>query len=341
MSGTHPLYKVISDIEKTHTNLGNAVAFACVCAKAKKCLLIVSPAGCGKSSVSDAVGLHYPDSIKLDSVTRSGLRDFKDQFTHFQGLVVIDDLGKVDTDYSRVSTVTSFAELCYSHFISKHTMTVTVEIAEFFGSAILNVQPPVLAKLVESDEWEVVTQDKTLRYYHLYRPIKPNSQKPEFNIDWGIDISKVHKPDKRYKLYSKLEAIASVQWSDARILEHLNDMLRACAALDRREDVSMEDYQVLYKLMKPMVVERYVKEKYGFEIGRSFNTNLLAVLVEFASWKNISISRIARDYKVSESTVYRLLSEIKDWFVPSEPMSKRLVPKAELSKALKEVGVNR
>ncbi|GAH53668.1 unnamed protein product, partial [marine sediment metagenome] len=56
----------------------------------------------------------------------------------FGGLVVIDDLGKVDTNYSRIHTVTSFAELCYSHFISKHTMTVTVEIGEFHGSAILN-----------------------------------------------------------------------------------------------------------------------------------------------------------------------------------------------------------
>lgn len=337
----HQLYSIIEAIDKTHQSLGNAVAFACICAKAKKCLLIVSPAGCGKSAVSDAVGKHYPDAIRIDSVTRSGLKDFKEVFTHYQGLVVIDDLGKVDTNYSRIATVTSFAELCYSHFISKHTMTVTVEIAEFFGSAILNVQPPILAALVEADEWEVVTQDKTIRYYHLFRPVKPNSTKPEFTIDWGLSLDLVEKPDHRYKLYPKLETIASVQWSDARVLEHLDDLLRATAAIDRRSVVTGEDFQLLYKLMKPMIVEKYVKEKFGFEVGRTFNTNLLAVLVEFASWKNINIARICRDYKISEGTVYRLLSEIKEWFVPSEPMSKKLIPKPELTRILKEVGVIR
>lgn len=337
----HPMYKVIADIEKSHPALGNAVAFAAIATKAKKCLLIVAPAGTGKSVISDSIGLVHPDSIKIDSVTRSGLRDFKDVFTHYQGLVVIDDLGKVDTNYSRVATVTSFAELCYSHFISKHTMTVTVDIAEFHGSAILNVQPPVLAQLVEADEWEVVTQDKTIRYYHLFRPVTPNSDKPSFEIDWGIDRELVHKPRRDFKLYSKLEAIAIVQWSDARVMEHLDDLLRASAALARRQEVMQEDFLLLYRLMKPMIVEKYVKTKWGFEVGRHLDTNLLAVLVEFASWRDINIARICRDYKVTEATVYRLLSDIKEWFVPSEKMSKRLIPKPELRRILKEAGVER
>lgn len=337
----HPMYKVIEDIDRTHPALGNAVAFAAIAVKARKCLLVIAPAGCGKSATSDAIGSHFPDTIKIDSVTRSGLRDFKEVFTHFQGLVVIDDLGKVDTNYSRVATVTSFAELCYSHFISKHTMTVTVEIAEFFGSAILNVQPPILGYLVEADEWEVVTQDKTIRYYHLYRPVSPNVNKPEFDIDWGIDMSLVARPARSYKLYPKLEEIASIQWSDARVLEHLDDLLKASAALARRQAVINEDLVLLARLMKPMTVEKYVRSKFGFEVGRHLDTNLLAVLVEFASWRDINIARICRDYKISESTVYRLLSEIKEWFAPSEKMSKRLVPKPELKRILKEAGVER
>lgn len=337
----HQLYSIIKGVEETHSGLGNAVAFAIICAKARMCLLIVSPAGCGKSALSDAIGDVYPNSVRIDSVTRSGLRDFKDVFTNFWGLVVIDDLGKVDTTYSRIHTVTSFAELCYSHYISKHTMTVTVEIGEFHGSAILNVQPPILGLLVEAPEWEVVTQDKTCRYYHLYRPLKPNEVRPNFKVDWGIDRDLVHKPRRDYKLYPKLEAIASIQWSDARVLEHLNSLLKASAALDRRQDTTQEDYRLLYRLMKPMVIERYIMHKSGFEVGRWLDTNLLATLVEFASWKNISIERICRDYKISPATVYRLLTEIKDWFVPSEPMSKRLIPRPELKRVLKEAGVER
>ena len=90
-----------------------------------------------------------------------------------------------------------------------------------------------------------------------------------------------------------------------------------------------------------MVVERYIMEKSGFEIGRWMNVNLLDVLVEFATWKRISIARICRDYKIAPATVYRLLASIQEWFVPSEPMSKRIVPKPELKRVLKEVGVER
>ncbi|MBA7567277.1 hypothetical protein ES708_08986 [subsurface metagenome] len=335
----HQLYSIMSNIEKTHPGLGNLIAFSVIAVKARKCLLNISPAGCGKSAASDAIGRSHPDSIRIDSVTRSGLKDFKDLFTNYSGLVLMDDIGKVDTAYSRVATVTSFAELCYSHFISKHTMSITVEINNFQGAAILNVQPPVLAALIEADEWEVVTQDKTIRYYHLYRPVKPNEKKPEFKVDWGIDLDLVRRPSHTYKLYPKLEAIASIQWSDARVLEHLHSLLKASAALDRRQDVLYEDFVLLSRLMKPMTVERHITSKSGFETGRTMNTNLMAVLVEFASWKKISIDRIARDYKVSPSTVYRLLAEIKEWFQPGEPMSKRLVPKEALKQILKEAGV--
>uniref|UniRef100_A0A6M3M8M6 Putative helix-turn-helix domain containing protein n=1 Tax=viral metagenome TaxID=1070528 RepID=A0A6M3M8M6_9ZZZZ len=337
----HQLYEIIKEVEQTHSGLGNAVAFAIIATKARRCLIIISPAGCGKSAISDAVGSAYPEAIRLDSVTRSGLRDFKDKFTNFWGLVVVDDLGKVDTAYSRVQTVTSFAELCYSHFISKHTMTVTVEISEFHGAAIINLQPPILAQLVQHDEWEVVTQDKTIRYYHLYRPIKPCEEKPKLKIDWGIDLDLVHKPRHDFKLYPKLEDITAIQWSDARVLEHLDTLLRAVAALDRREEVKFEDLVLLYRLMKPMTIEKYIMTKAGFEVGRRMDTNLLAVLVEFASWKHISIERIARDYKISVSTVYRLLAEIKLWFKPSEEARKKLVPTQELQKILKEAGVER
>jgi len=337
----HQLYSLIEEIEKTHSSLGNAMAFAVVCVKAKKCLLIVSPAGCGKSAISDTVYANHPDSFRLDSVTRSGLKDFKDVFSSFHGLVVMDDLGKVDSLYNRKHTISTFAELCYSHCISKDTFTVTIEISDFFGSSILNIQPPILAEVYEYPEWESVIQDKTIRYYHLYRPTKPNENKPSISIDWGIDMDLVRKPRHDYKLYSKLEAIASIQWSDARVIEHLNALLRASAALDRRQDVKNDDLQLLYKLMKPMTIERHIMTKFGFETGRYMNTNLAATLVEFASWKNISIDRIARDYKISPATTYRLLSEIKEWFRADPVMAKKLIPKPELKKILKEAGVER
>ena len=337
----HQLYSIIRDVEKTHSGLGNALAFSIICTKARMCLLNVAPSGTGKSVITNTLKKSYPDCVKLDSVTRSGLKDFKDQFTNFWGLVVIDDMAKVDSLYSRKHTITSFAELCYSHDISKHTFSVTIVIDGFFGSAVINVQPVILGELVTDSEWEAVTQDKTVRYYHLFRPTKPIGQLPEVTVDWGHSLDLVHKPSHNFKLYEKLEKIGSIQWSDARVLEHVDTLLRASAALDRRQDVRNEDYQLLHKLMKPMTVERHIFHKAGFETGRYMDTNLLAVLVEFASWKDINLERISRDYKISPTTAYRLLTEIKDWFEPSEPMSKRLVPKPSLRQVLREAGVVR
>jgi len=337
----HQLYTVIRDVEKTHSGLGNALAFSMICVKARMCLLNVAPSGTGKSVITNTLKKHYPDCVRLDSVTRSGLKDFKEQFTNFWGLVVIDDMAKVDSIYSRRHTITSFAELCYSHNISKHTMTVTIVIDGFFGSAVINIQPIILAELVSDAEWEAVTQDKTVRYYHLYRPHKPVGTLPEITADWGISLDLVKKPRHDFKLYEKLEKVASIQWSDARVMEHLDTLLKATAALDRRQEARAEDFQLLYRLMKPMTVERHIFQKYGFETGRSMDTNLMAVLVEFASWSDINLERIARDYKVSPTTAYRLLTEIKDWFQASEPMSKRLIPKASLKQVLKEAGVIR
>ncbi|GAI19551.1 unnamed protein product, partial [marine sediment metagenome] len=152
---------------------------------------------------------------------------------------------------------------------------------------------------------------------------------------------KVKKPDHRYKMYPKLDAIAGIQWSDARVLEHLDKLLQSTAALDGREYVSNEDMVLLYKLMKPMSIERYIFKKYGFETGRRMETNLAAVLVEFASWRNITIERIARDYKISPATVYSLLVDIREWFEVSSVASKHLVPTKELKKVLKEAGVGK
>lgn len=335
----HRLQKLINDVESTHPRLGNAIAFSVVCVKAKMCLLIVSPAGCGKSTISNSVGKAYTDYVRMDSITRSGLSFYTEKFTNYEGVVIIDDVGKVDSIYNRKHTISSFAELCYSHFISKHSMAATVEIEGFRGSAIMNIQPAILAEVYVYPEWESVIQDKTIRYYHLYRPTKPYEGLPDITIDWGLNLDIIHKPDHRYKTYDKLEKIAAVQWSDSRAMEHLDRLLRATAALDKRQLVNGDDMALLLNLMRPMTVEKHIFKKFGFETGRIMESNLSAVLVEFASWKNISIDRIARDYKIHPSTVYKLLADIKEWFVADEPMTKKIKPKKELINALKEAGV--
>ena len=337
----HQLEEVIASIESTHSGLGKAVAMGILCTKAKQCLLLVAPSGCGKSVITDALQSAHPDAIRLLSITRARLKDYEGTFSNYFGVVLMDDMAGAGSMYERKDTIGAFCQLCYSHTISKHTWTSDFEIANFHGAAVMNIQPALLAEVYQYPEWEGLIQEKTLRYYHLYRPTKPNSTPPVLSVDWGIDLDLVHTPRHDYKLYPILWQIAAIQWSDARALEHLDVLLKSLAALDRRQDVNNNDLVLLHKLIKPMTVERYIFSKSGFETGRWMNNNLCAVLVEFASWKNINIDRISRDYKVSPSTTYRLLAEIKEWFIDSQVKSKMLIPKPELKKVLKEAGVER
>ncbi len=335
------MYDVIDSVNKTHKGLGNAMAMSIVCVKARQCLLLVAPSGCGKSVITDTLGDICKDAIKMLSITKARLQSYEDVFSNFFGVVLMDDAASAGGQYERKETLIAFSVLCYSHTISKHTMNSDFEIVDFHGSAVMNIQPALLAEIYQYPEWESLIQEKTLRYYHLYRPIAPAQTKLVVKVDWGIDIDLVLKPRHDYKLYSTLEKIAAIQWSDARMIEHLDILLRSIAALDRRQTVVNADLQLLHKLIKPMIIERYIFNKSGFETGRWMDNNLAAVLVEFASWKNINIERIARDYKISPATVYRLLSSIKEWFIADEVKAKMLVPKPELLRILKEAGVER
>jgi len=337
----HQLETISKQIETTHIGLGKAIAMAILTTKARQCLLLVAPSGCGKSVITDTIKMAHPNAISLLSITRARLKDYQDIFSNFFGVVLMDDIAGAGSPYERKDTIAAFCQLCYSHTISKHTWTSDFEITNYHGAAVMNIQPALLAEIYQYPEWEGLIQEKTLRYYHLYRPITPNSVKPDVKVDWGIDLDLVHTPRHDYKLYNILSNIAAIQWSDARSLEHLDTLLKSMAALDRRQDVNNNDFILLHKLMKPMTVEKHIFSKSGFETGRWMNNNLCAVLVEFASWPNINIERIARDYKVSPSTVYRLLSEIKEWFVDSQVKSKMLIPKPALKQVLKEAGVER
>ncbi|GAI40024.1 unnamed protein product, partial [marine sediment metagenome] len=172
----HYLKSVIADIDRSHSRLGKAVAFTMISAKARKALIIVSPAGMGKSTTSNVLATHHPEVIVIDAISEAGLSAKQDLFTDYGGVVVIDDLGKLGSHYRRLHTLIAMSELVYSHYQKSYMWGNPIDITNFTGSAILNVQPAILGSLIASDEWEVVLMDKTIRYYHFYRPIHPNPQ---------------------------------------------------------------------------------------------------------------------------------------------------------------------
>lgn len=336
----HKLRKLIQDVNKTHKRLGPLVATNILCAKAKKCILNISPAGCGKSAATDTVHTILKErSEKYTSLTLAGLTRLKQKFQDYSGHLIIDDLGAEKSMWSRVSTVNVLATLVHTHYVRKITHEAEIQITNFQGSAALNIQPILMQSLVTDEDWIAVVRDKVLRYYHLIRPREPKAYMPTPNFDWGSRIEEVRLPPRRGHLWHQLTHICLTQWSYARCQEHLPQLLKASAALDNRTEVTSGDYSLIIKLLKPMQLERYVLQSFGFEYGRTFQNDTYCILVELASHGDPTIGTICEDYKVSPSTVERLIQASPDWSWIKTNSPKRIMPTDQTKHILKTCGV--
>jgi len=262
------------------------------------------------------------------------------EFSGFDGHVNIDDLGQEKSLWSRTATVTVLANLVYTHYVQKVTQSADIAIHDFYGSAALNIQPILMSSLVQDEGWVTVVRDKVWRCYHLIRPVYPRKEPPDLDISWGEGFNEVKEPKSRGRLFYNLLEIALIQWGYSRCLEHIPDLLRACAAFDGRTTVNTSDYHLLIKLLKPMRLERVLLSTSGFETGRTFRNNVFCLMVELATWKTPSISRICDDYKIDQSTVQRLISVMKEycWLKTNSPS---LVMPTDYTKSVfKAIGVN-
>lgn len=335
----HYLTQVIKTVNKTHPHLGNPVAVAMLTIKAQKLLLIVSPRGCGKSRISSFVGLQCPEHSLQDRLSIAGLSTLKDEFSDFRGVVVVDDIAKTQTPYARITTLTTLAELVYSHYCKSHLVGTVYEIENFNGSAIINIQPILLREAVRSAEWEASIQDKSIRYYHLFRPQKPNPLPPDIELEWGFNLDKVETPKLKGKLANLLIELGDIQWGWARVKEHIEGLLMASAALDRRTEVNTTDYRLLLKVLKPLLLESLIMTKKAFETERELASNELAILTEFVTYGQFTLKHLARDYKLSPSQAYRIMNMYsKDWvIVDKNPTT--YAPSDELKEKLGRVGL--
>lgn len=335
----HYLDTLAKAVDKTHLDLGNLLVVAMLATKAKKLLLVVSPRGCGKSRISSFVALSHPKAMLQDRLSAAGLAQVATEMTNFDGVLVVDDIAKTQTHYARITTITTLAELVYSHYCISHMAGGSYEITDFYGAAIVNLQPVLLRELVRSHEWEASIQDKSMRYYHMKRPQRPNPLPPTVKLEWGIDIAEVETPPLRGKVFRDLMDIGESQWGLSRLQEHIADLLRASAALDKRTKVIPADFRLLRRVLQPMRVEELVLDKKAFESNRYLNSNQLAVLTEFVTYGQFTLRQISRDYKLSQGQCYAIMAKfVSDWkIVAMNPTV--YAPTDELMERLRKVGI--
>lgn len=335
----HPVLEIMETIEATHLGLGRLAAMTFVCTKARQCLLVVSPPGCGKSAVGDWVSRVHPEAYMKQSVTRSSLKMYEDLFNDFTGCVVFDDVGAIDTEWSRIQTLVTMAEIVYGGFVSKDSHQLHIEIDNFQGSAVLNVQPNILKEVISHSTWHANLADKSLRYYHLVRATEPNPAPIEHEVDWGLDLSEIPMYDGDSPIWNQILGVGLEQWTRPRALEHCNSLLRAVTALGRCPTPGDLELEILLDLMRPMTVEMELIDKEGFGSRASMNDNLLYMLVEFATYPNLTYDMIASDYHMRPTKVAGILSHMIDWFETIGTNPIRLQPSQRMIDLLKKAGI--
>ena len=301
---------LIIGVNKTHDALGDLVAVLHIVVKARKTCMVISPSGCGKSTAMTLIGRNTANSIMPDRLSVAGLAVMADKLTSFRSVVVVDDIATTQTDYARKTTITTLAALVYTHRIESMMAGIEYSIEDFYGSALIGIQPILLRNLMLLEEWDASIQDKTLRFYYLHRPLKPVLELPNVKIEQGLNIDNIDnfEPDVTNRDWSKLVALGDSQWSKARTKEHLKDMLKAIAALENRKYVIGDDYALLTRLLKPMAIENIVVVKEQLEGERYLDNNLLALLAEYYTYGGeFPLAQIAVDYKLSISQCYRIM----------------------------------
>lgn len=310
----HKLQQIAVKVEKTHRGLGRLVAFLLCSTMARKCVLVVGASGTGKSTAMSVIQNFYqPRTLQFDSVTKYSLKQVTTSLNNFSGVITIDDLAAIDTQYSRVNTMKTFAQLVYTHNIHKLSGKERIRIENFHGSAVMAVVPNTLANLVDDAEWDGMSRDKTIRYYHLQRPITPSNAHIKFSVNIGEDFDAVKTKSVKQSYINKLKQIGLSQWSIGRVYEHLSDLLRAAAAIDGRNIVGMDDVVMMRWLLAPLGLEKYVLTREGFESGKQLDVNAIFILTELASYEKLTVQQIAENYKVTERTVQRLLLTVTDY----------------------------
>jgi hypothetical protein len=304
--------EIYKSVEKTHPRLGRIAVLETLCDIANKCLLVIGCSGTGKSAVMKYVARNVSrKSMLLDSITVNGLKHIQSQLSDKSVSILVDDISKGGTEYSQVQTVVALAELSYSGFLKKYTQSVAIDIENFTGSVIINAQPLMLKRILKAPEFETDVRDKVIRYYHLPRPVNPNVHPPDGRVRYSYNYGSVEIPSeiRKNELYHRALENFKYQFTIGRAIQHLDDLLRACATLNEHGKVEVEDLEVVEFLSRNFRLEREIYYKRDLEGPRKLDVNVIPILSIIASYGTRSLEDIMIEFQVRKSRAYEIVKE--------------------------------
>jgi hypothetical protein len=334
------LKAIFDSIEATHKGLGKLFIFEYLCELANESLMVISSPAMGKSKCSNLLFSLIPRTkLKLHAITINGLKKLAKILSNNVVSIIVDDLSRGRTIYSQVSTVSILSGLVYDGSAVKLTQQLTLSIVNFKGSAIVNLQPLILKRIVAEDEFETDVRDKTIRYYHLHMPIHEEIKTPALpdNIIFKYVEDILPMNIKKDKLYGETLENFYYAFTKARSKEHLNKLLSACALANSRNEIVDADVMLLHHYSKLFRLEPELFRKRHLEGKRQYDPDVLPTLAMVASYGIFTIDDLRLRFGLSERRAYEKVAELGE-YIQLLRGSKKIIPTEKAKEILKEIG---
>jgi len=329
--------RILENVEKTHIGLGRLALFDVLSDIANRCTMIIGPSGSGKSVCTDVVyDMTERTKLKLDAITVSGLKKIQKALSNNTLTIVVDDLSKGQTEYSQIATVSVFSALCYAGSITKLTGQLELSIINFSGSALINLQPLLLKKIIKIPEFETDIRDKAIRYYHLRFPIQECLKRPSFD-SMKITYPKEPKEVNGSKYFELALENFRYAFSKARAKEHLLAYLNASAELNKHPAINESDEWLIYQLTRCFRLEPVIFNKRDLEGSRYLNPNLIPLLTAISTYKKVQIKELVYRFGLSLKRLYEIINDLTE-YVTIVKGKGLLIPTKTTIEILKEIG---
>lgn len=310
------------EVNKRDPGLGDMAVMSALGDIGNRSVLFIGISGTGKSTVAYWVRAHVRrNKIMPHGVTVNGLKAYAEQLDNNSTTIIVEDLSRSGTDYMQINTVAVLSGIVYTSAISKHNATLNLEITGMHGSALVYAQPLIMKKLVRVPEFESDISDKTLRYYHLVKPITPHPEDDPLNPQltdgkpWGsIDRQKIkYDPMTAVKYWDRIIDNFTCEVSLARAIEHSQALMKASALLNGRESVTEADAWLIEFLSRDFRIEEEIYTKRELEGERYLDPNLLPLLTIMVTYRTPTVKLISKSFRLQQAQTYEIVKKLGLW----------------------------
>jgi len=196
--------------------------------------------------------------------------------------------------------------LAYQHYIRLLDKTINVEIKNFNGSVIINIQPAIFNEIANNTSFEANIMDKSYRIYNMRIPSNKPFQHPKIK-------ELQHIKDKFDKLKvdidkHKVEALANSFMtfnSPMRKYKIVYNFVKLTAILNEHKTAMSSDYNFVSKMLLNNIIESELLQRKGITNTFKFNVFLFNIMLLVKEYGNVfHYDKLKKYLNVSKQTIY-------------------------------------